>query len=125
MIELIEGLPDAVVGFEAVGEVTAEDYALVVSPAVDSALAAHEKIRLLHVLGERLEAHTSSALWDDAKLGVHARSYDRIAVVTDLQHFRALVRGAGWALPVEVRLFSIGQRSEAEAWVSEGIESET
>jgi hypothetical protein len=125
VIELIEGLPDEVVGFEAVGEVTAEDYGLVVSPAVKRALAAHERIRLLHVLGERLENHTASGLWGDAKLGLHVRSYERIAVVTDFEHFRALVRAAGRALPVDVRLFSTAERVGAEAWVSEGLEVES
>ena len=54
MIELIEGLPDGVIGIEAVGNVTLEDYDDVVAPAVERALASHPKIRLLHVLGDRL-----------------------------------------------------------------------
>ena len=86
MIELIDGLPDGVVGLEAVGEVTSDDYELVATPAVERA---------------------------------------RIAVVTDHKHFRALVKGAGWSLPGEMRLFSNADRREAEAWVSEGLERES
>jgi hypothetical protein len=49
VIELIEGLPDGVVGIEAVGKVTQEDYDDVAAPFVGRALAGHKKIRLLHV----------------------------------------------------------------------------
>jgi hypothetical protein len=120
VIELIGGLPDGVVGFEAVGEVTSDDYERVVFPAVERALEGHERIRLIHVLGERLESHTPGAVWDDTKLGLsHFRSFERIAVVTDLERVRALVDAAAWSVPGEMRLFSNAERNEAEAWVGE------
>jgi hypothetical protein len=95
MIELIEGLPDGVIGIEAVGNVTLEDYDNVVAPAVERALASHPKIRLLHVLGDWFTGHSASALLEDAKLGIwNLRAIERIAVVTDKRHFRAAVKGA-------------------------------
>ena len=125
-IEQIEGLPDAVVGLEAVGEVTSDDYERVANPAIERARAAHEKIRLVHVLDERLEGHTAGALWEDAKLGVtNLRSLERIAVVTDLEQIRTLVKGAAWSLPGEMRLFSNAERAEAIDWACEGLERET
>ena len=121
MIELIEGLPEGVVAFEAVGEVTSEDYGVVAS-RMDRALAKRKRIRLLHVVGDRFTGHTPSALLEDTKLGLgKVRSIERIAVVTDLKHFRALVKGAGWTLPGETRLFSNAELAQAEAWVSEGL----
>ena len=123
MIELIEGLPKGVIGIEAVGKVTAEDYDRVVSPAVERAVAKHEKIRLLHVIGDRHDSHTAEALWEDTKVGLsNIRSIERIGVVTDIDHFRALVKGVGWTLPGELRLFSNAERSEAVAWVVEGLD---
>jgi hypothetical protein len=122
VIEVIEGLPDGVVGIEAVGNVTPDDYDNVVATAVERALASHQKIRLLHVLGDRLTGHSASALLEDAKLGLsNVRSIERIAVVTDIAHFRALVKGARWTLPGELKLFSNAERAEAEAWLSEGL----
>ena len=119
MIELIDGLPDGIIGIEAVGEVTSDDYETVVMPAVERALATHEKIRLIHVLGERLTRHTASALWDDARIGLaHARKFERIAVVTDLERFRAPLKAGAWAVPCELRLFSNAERADAEAWIS-------
>ena len=125
-IERIEGLPDAVVGLEAVGEVTSDDYERVASPAIERARAAHQKIRLVHVLGERLRSHTAGALWEDTKLGVtNLRSFERIAVVTDVERIRTLVKGAAWSLPGEMRLFSNAGRAEAIDWACEGLEPET
>lgn len=124
MIELIEGLPEQVVGLEAIGRVTAEDYGVVAS-AMERVLTTHEQLRLMHVIGDRFTGHSASALLEDARLGLsNVRSIDRIAVVTDLQHLRALVKGAGWSLPGELKLFSTAERAEAEAWVSEGLEVE-
>ena len=99
-IEQIEGLPDAVVGLEAVGEVTSDDYERVANPAIERARAAHEKIRLVHVLDERLQGHTAGALWEDAKLGVtNLRSLERIAVVTDLERDPHAREGSGLVAP--------------------------
>jgi SpoIIAA-like len=124
MIELIEGLPDGVVGIEAVGEVTSEDYAEVVAPAVEQALAGREEIRLLHVIGDRFEGHSVPALWQDARLGLaHVRSIGRIAVVTDAGRFRRLAKGAGWTLPGDLKVFANAERDEAVEWLSEGLGS--
>ena len=53
MIELIQGLPDAVVGLQAVGEVESADYKTIAAPEVEAALKRHPKIRLIHVLDDR------------------------------------------------------------------------
>ena len=125
MIELIEDLPDGVVGIEAVGTVTSEDYERVVAPAVERALAKGGKIRLLHVIGDRVERHTLEALWEDTRLGLsNVHSIERIAVVTDVARFRALVKGAGWTLPGELKLFSNAERADAITWISEGRRTE-
>ena len=125
MIELIEGLPDGVVGLEAVGEVTSDDYASVAYPPVKDAVSRHKKISLMHVLGERFTGYTAGGEWDDAKLALlHPFSFDRIAVVTDLDHIRKQVKRAGWLIPGQMRLFSNAQRAEAQAWVSAGSQDE-
>ena len=122
MIELIEGLPDAVVGLEAVGEVQSADYEVVAAPAVKHALERHPKIRLIHVLDDRFTGYTAGGAWQDAMLGLaHPRSFDRIAVVTDAASIRRLVELAGWSIPGELRLFPNREREQAQAWASEGL----
>lgn len=46
MIEMILALPDNVIGIVAKGEVTKEDYEQTLIPAVEEALATHDKVDL-------------------------------------------------------------------------------
>ena len=123
MIELIEGLPDSVVGMEAVGEVESADYKTI-APEVERALEQHAKIRLIHVLDDRFTGYTAGGAWQDALLGLaHPRSFERIAVVTDSESIRRLVKLAGWSIPGQLRLFPNREREQAEAWASEGLDA--
>jgi hypothetical protein len=123
MIGLIEGLPDGVVGFEAVGKVEASDYETVVAPAVKHALEQHSKIRLIHVLDDRFTEYTAGGALQDAMLGLaNPLSFDRIAVVTDSESIHRLVTVAGWSIPGKLKLFPNRERPLAEAWASEGLD---
>ena len=123
MIELIEGLPDGVVGLEAIGEVGSADYETVAAPAVKHALERHQRIRLIHVLDERFTGYTAGGAMQDAMLGLaHPRSFDRIAVVTDSDSIRRLVALAAWSIPGELKLFPNRERKEAETWASEALD---
>ncbi|MDP8315214.1 MAG: STAS/SEC14 domain-containing protein [Candidatus Celaenobacter antarcticus] len=51
MIERMKDLPDNVLGFTAIGELTAEDYKTVVMPAVEEKVKIYKKIRLIYVFG--------------------------------------------------------------------------
>ena len=124
MIWLIEGLPDGVIGFEAVGKVEAADYETVVAPAVKHALEHHPKIRLIHVLDDRFTGYTAGGALQDAMLGLASPlSFDRIAVVTDSESIHRLVTVAGWSIPGELKLFRNRERQQAEAWASEGLDT--
>ncbi len=119
MIELIEGLPDGVVGLEGVGEVTGDDYESVVAPALTKAREGGEKVRLLYVLGSRFTHYTGGAMWDDTTLGLeHPFSWERIAVVTDIEHYRTMVKGFGWLIPGHVKVFSLTELDDAKTWVA-------
>ena len=124
MIGLIEGLPDGVVGFEAVGKVDATDYETVVTPAVKQALERHPKIRLIHVLDDPFTNYTAGGALQDAMLGLaNPLSFERIAVVTDSESIHRIVTLAGWSIPGELKLFPSRERPQAEAWASEGLET--
>lgn len=120
MIESIPGLPNHVLGLEARGEVTGDDYEQVLIPAVERHLERHRKIRLLYVLGSEFEGLSAAAMWDDAKVGMeHPFSWERIAVVTDHDAYRRLFRGVGFLIPGKVRVFGLAQLDDAKAWISE------
>jgi SpoIIAA-like len=120
MLRLIEDLPEGVVGVEADGKVTSEDYERVLLPAVETARAKGDgRVRLLYVLGHELPDYTAGAAWEDAKLGLgHLRSWERIAIVGDADWLRRAVGGLGWLMPGEIRVFGLEQLDSAREWVA-------
>ena len=50
MITLLSNLPDNIIGLNATGRVTGDDYLQVLVPAVEVALERHDKIRLIYEL---------------------------------------------------------------------------
>jgi hypothetical protein len=120
MIELIANLPDDVIGFEAKGEVTGEDYEQIVVPEAERRFERHEKIGLLLLLGEEFTGYAPAALWADAKVGMHHMlSWTRIALVTDHDAYRATTKAWGFLFPSKVRVFDVAELDDAKAWVSE------
>lgn len=118
MLKLIEDMPEGVVGVEAHGKVTAEDYENVLVPAVDAARK-EGKVRLLYVFGDDFPDYTAGAAWEDAKLGLgHLRSWERIAVVSDEDWLRRAIGGLGWLMPGEIRVFETDDLDEARQWVA-------
>jgi hypothetical protein len=127
MLTLIEDLPPDVVGVEAHGKVTAEDYERVLVPAVDavSARAGGGGVRLLYVLGHEVPDYTAGAAWEDAKLGLgHLRSWERIAIVGDGDWLRHAVHGLGWLMPGEIKVFALEELDSAREWVTSMLPDE-
>ncbi len=119
MIRLIDGLPDNVIGFEAVGEVRAGDYKSVLDPAVDAALADHDKIRLLYVLGAEFDGYSGGAMWEDTKVGVgHWSNWEKIALVTDHKAYEDGIKAFAWMMPCEIKVFAVDDQAAATAWVT-------
>ena len=118
MVEKMTDLPDTVLGITAKGRVTAADYETVIIPAIERVLERHEKVRFLYHLGAEFEGLDAGALWDDAKLGLsHPMSWDRIAIVTDVEWIRMTMRCIGFAIPGHVRVFSNDALAEAREWI--------
>ncbi len=120
MLELLSGLPENVVAIEASGKVEADDYRRVLEPAAAAAIKAHDKVRLLYVLGDTFTGYSPAAMWEDTKLGFHDLSaWQRIAVVTDHGAMADAIRVFGWLIPAEVRSYPTAQLADAEEWISE------
>ncbi len=119
MIRILEGLPENVLGVEAIGEVTDDDYESVLAPAVRALAEATGKIRFVYVLGEQFEGWTMGAMWADAKLGGSERSaWEKVAVVSDKDWLAHLVKAFGWMIPGEVRVFGLDALADAKAWAA-------
>ena len=119
MIELIEGLPDNVVGVEIDGKVEANDYTETLEPAVARVIEAHGKVRVLYVIGESY-GFSAGAMWEDAKVGLGDReAWERIAVVSDHETLLGALKLFTWMVPGEARTYAMDEMEDAKAWLSE------
>jgi hypothetical protein len=118
MIKQLDGMPDGVIGLEASGEVTSDDYRDVMVPAMTAALE-RGGVRLLYVLAEHTK-FTAGAAFADAKLGLgHLKGWEKIAVVTDADWLENSIKAFGWMMPGEVKVFDDDELDEAKAWLVE------
>ena len=120
MIVLLDKFPDNVVAVRAQGLVTGEDYAATLVPAVERKARAHDKVRLLYQIGPDFKRFTTTALWEDAKVGFHhLDSFERIAVVTDVGWIGKLAEGISLASSGRLQVFPLADIENATAWISE------
>ena len=118
MFEPIAGLPEGVVGFEAVGEIEAADYEDVLMPALERG-AAGGGVRLILVLGDRFTGYSPGAMKEDAGLVARGSAWRRTAVVSDLGWVAHLATAFGWMVPGKFKRFGLAERDAAIAWVAE------
>jgi hypothetical protein len=119
MIVQLGGFPDNVVAVQAQGQVTGDDYAKTLVPAVEKKFADFDKVRLLYQIGPDFKRFTTTALWEDAKIGLHhLDGFERIAVVTDVSWIVKLVDGVKKSVPGATRCFPLAQIDDATQWIT-------
>ena len=120
MIRLIRGMPPGVLGLEAVDEVEDDDYQDVVVPAVEAAISAHGKVRLVYVLGPEFEEYEGDAVWEDLKLGLsHPAAFERTAIVTDARWAGPAVKAFSVLWPGQARAFPLAELEAVKRWAAE------
>jgi hypothetical protein len=120
MIRLLSDMPPGVLGLEAVDDVEKEDYANVIVPAVEAAIAQHGKVRLVYVLGHEFDEYEGEAVWEDLKLGVREpTSFERIAVVTDARWAAPAIKVFSVLWPGQARAFPLAELEGAKRWAAE------
>ncbi|MGH8824350.1 MAG: STAS/SEC14 domain-containing protein [Jiangellaceae bacterium] len=118
MIRTLDDLPDGVIGFEADGEIHAEDYTTVLIPAVERQLAEGHDIRMVLVF-PAFGGVSAGASWQDLKMGVeHFTHWKKIALVTDVEWMIHLAQLFGWMTPGELKRFPLDERDAAVAWAA-------
>ena len=120
MIKPIPDLPGNILGFEAIGDVTGEDYEKVLIPAVEEKLKEYPKVRMLYQLGSDFTGYKAEAIWDDTKIGFkHLKAWERIAVVSDVKWVTEGVHMFSFMMPGKMRVFKNDELSDAKKWVAE------
>jgi len=118
MIRVIEDMPAGTVGFEAEGEVTADDYRDVLAPALQQHIE-EGGVRLLCLLDDRFTGYSGGAFVQDARMWLgHLGSWEKVAVVTDHSGIARALDAFAWLMPGEARSFPLGELAAAKAWVA-------
>jgi SpoIIAA-like len=116
-------LPAGVLGFRASGKVTSDEYREMMEP-IYAALERGEKLNIYFELADDFHGLDWGALVQDMKaagsVGLkHRSSWERMALVTDVDWVRYGASAFGWLAPGELRLFEPATRDEARGWVSQ------
>lgn len=123
MIELVEGLPEHVVGVRVHGEVTRDDYERVLIPAVEKRILAGRKVPVYYELAPDFAGFSLGSVWDDMVLGIgHLTSWERVAVVTDVDWITNATEALRFMMPCPVRVFPLADADRARHWVASGRE---
>jgi hypothetical protein len=119
MIEPLPDFPENVIAMTCRGHVTRGDYDTVLVPAVEAALADHDKIRLYYEIGPDFTGIEPAAVWEDFKVGMgHLTRWERIAVVTDVDWIRNTIQAFRFLLPGEMKVVPMAEAGEARAWIA-------
>lgn len=117
MLDVLSDLPAGVIGFDASGKLRAEDYRDILLPAVEQAAAAGP-LRVVLVMYD-FDGLSGGAVWQDLKMGIeHLRSWNRLALVTDIGWMVHATDLFGWMTPGKFKHFALGERAAAVEWAA-------
>jgi hypothetical protein len=116
LIEIIEGLPENVLGIVVRGRVTKYDCSEVLIPALEKAREWHHKLRLYYEIRSRYPG----AAWEEISLGIgHGPLWERVAVVSDVAWVKYTIQALRLLIPGEIRVFTTSQTPEGLAWIAD------
>src|SRR5262245_26342470 len=123
MIEALPDLPPGLLGFRFAGSVTRDDYTEVFLPPTKAALDQGRKIRLVLVIDDDFGWFQPGAFWEDLKFGLgsgvsHHASWERMALVSDVDWIKHALAVFGWLVPGEAQVFPRADQEKATAWAA-------
>lgn len=120
MLNMIEGLPDHVIGIRINEKLRAEDYETQLIPMVNDKLTRHHKLDFLCWIDGEWKGMEAGAVWQDLRLGLgRIGHWARMAIVTDIKWLENAIKLVGLFSSGELRHFDSGDFSAAREWVCE------
>jgi len=124
MIEVHHHAEHAVLEIRMTAPVTDADYRDVLVPAIDAAIAAGERVRLLVIVEAGFSDFTLGAMLQDARIGLkHWSGFDRAAIVTDNAGITRSIAGFSVFMPCPVACFAMAELEAAQRWLTESLGS--
>lgn len=121
MIERMSDAPEGVIGIQASGKLTKEDYENVLEPALNEAMDSGNA-RVLFVLPD-FDGLEPQAFFDDLKTGIgvelmNRAVWKRLAFVSGVEWVSKAMRLFAWAMPGELNVFEMDELDKAKEWVA-------
>lgn len=124
MIELLQTDAEDQLEVKFSGDVRQSDYEQVLIPAVETALAEKDRIRILAIFDADFSGFDLGAAWADTRMGLsHWRGFDRVAVATDVGWIKIAMRAFAPVAPCPVQAFSLAEAGQARRWLRESLGS--
>lgn len=118
MIEILPSSAGNILGFKLTGKLHDEDYKHFV-PAVDAAIGAHGKVRLLSWFHD-FHGWDMHALWDDIKFSAtHCTKIEKIAMVGDKKWEQWMAKVCKPFTMAKIEYFDAADIQKAWAWLAE------
>jgi hypothetical protein len=115
MIEVIDGLPDNILGIVVRGRVTKQDCSDVLMPALEQRLEWHHKLRFYYEIRSRFPG----AAWEEIIPTIgYAPIWERVAIVSDVAWVKHTVQALRLLIPSEIRVFTTSETPEGLAWIA-------
>lgn len=122
MLKQMSDMPAGTIGFEASGDVDDDDFEDVVAPVLRDQIAAGQKVRLLYLLGPKLDDYEGEAFKEEMEFAArHANAYERVALVSDESWLRPALRVLSILVPGQLRGFPVAELQAAKTWVAVGV----
>ena len=119
MFTLIHDLPPNVVGVQATGVVSKEDYETVLLPAMADLFKRTGSVSLLLQLETDLHNYTNGAWVEDAKLGLkYFMKWRKVAIVSRKSGIKWFTDTFGLLVPGQYKGFMMTDLVKAKRWVS-------
>jgi hypothetical protein len=119
LLRQLTDMPVGTIGFEAVGEVEDDDWEDTVEPVLRTEIANGGKVRLLYLMGAHAREVEGDAMKADAGFRArHASAFERVAVVSDEDWMRPVLRLLSSLMPGKARGFPVRDLDEAKAWLA-------
>lgn len=119
MIQRISSLPETMVGFRAIGEVTKEDFDQVIIPAVNEIVEKTGQLNYLLVIDTSLKNFTAGAWIKDAILGIkNLTKWHKVAIVSDSEGIKKFTDFFSLLIPGEFKGFDHENLQQAIDWTA-------
>ena len=118
LIEILQTSGSNQIEFRYSGHVGQSDYETVLIPAIETALAEHDQVRLLAIMDGGFKGFNMGAICEDTKTGLsHWREFDRIAIATDSNWMSIGVRAMAPLFPCPMQVFPTADIEIARRWL--------